>query len=115
MAWHFPLWHWLAHAAVGGLVVLSVGCLAACLCRHAVRRLRLIELTLFGCLFIPWLPLLSGRPQWSIGLLDSMESPAVAETTGDSSILDDAMDRDRLDRAVLAARATQATGEKAAA
>ena len=52
MAWHVPFWNWLAHAAVGALVVLAAGCLAAACCRQPVRRLRLIELTLLGCLLV---------------------------------------------------------------
>ena len=31
-------WRWLAHAAVGGLIVLALGSLAAHLCRQPVRR-----------------------------------------------------------------------------
>src|SRR5438132_14434281 len=78
MAWHIPFGVWLAHAALGGLLVFGAGCLAARLCREPVRRLRLIELTLLGCLLVPWLSLVSGLPQWSLGWLASSEP--VAET-----------------------------------
>jgi len=52
---------------MGGFLVLGGGCLAARLCRQPVRRLRLIELTLLGCLVVPWLGLVPGLPQWSLG------------------------------------------------
>ena len=55
MAWHISLWHWLAHAALSGFLLLAVGCLALRPVRQPVRRLRLAELTLFGCLLAPWL------------------------------------------------------------
>ena len=41
-------WRWLAHAAVGGLIVLALGSLAARLCRQPVRRARVVVLTLAG-------------------------------------------------------------------
>ena len=41
-------WRWLAHAAVGGLIVLALGSLAAQLCRQPVRRARVVVLTLAG-------------------------------------------------------------------
>jgi beta-lactamase regulating signal transducer with metallopeptidase domain len=113
MAWHIPFWYWLAHAALGGLLVLGVGCLAASLCRQPVRRLRLIELTLLGCLLTPWLSLLSGVPQWSLGWLASTDSPAVAVAASGSAIEDRSVDREQLDRAVLAARTEQSVDEKA--
>ena len=28
MTWHLPLWHWLAHSALGGALLLSLGALA---------------------------------------------------------------------------------------
>jgi beta-lactamase regulating signal transducer with metallopeptidase domain/protocatechuate 3,4-dioxygenase beta subunit len=115
MAWHVPFWNWLAHAAAGALVVLAVGCLAAILCRQPVRRLRLIELTLLGCLLTPWLSLLSGLPQWSLGVLSGPEPPAVTAAPDNRAGEHGFEDRERLDRAVLAARAEQSTEEKAAA
>ena len=63
MAWHVSLWHWLAHAALGAFLVLAVGCPAVRLCRQPVRRLRLAELTLLGCLLAPWLSLAPGLPR----------------------------------------------------
>ena len=28
MAWHIALWNWLTHAAVGGSLILAIGCVA---------------------------------------------------------------------------------------
>ena len=44
MSWHTTVWLWLAHAAMGGTLVLLAGCLAVRLSRQPVRRLRLIEI-----------------------------------------------------------------------
>jgi beta-lactamase regulating signal transducer with metallopeptidase domain len=74
MAWHIPIWNWLIHAALGGLFLLAGGCLAARLCRQPVRRLRVIELTLLACLVVPWLHLVPGLPQWSLGWVASAQS-----------------------------------------
>jgi beta-lactamase regulating signal transducer with metallopeptidase domain/protocatechuate 3,4-dioxygenase beta subunit len=81
MTWHIESWLWLANAAVGGFLVLGLGCLAARFCRQPVRRLRLLELTLLGCLVVPWLGLASGWPRWSLGVLatpaeEDVESPS---------------------------------------
>ncbi|HKB40224.1 MAG TPA: M56 family metallopeptidase [Gemmataceae bacterium] len=69
MAWHTPVWYWLAHAALGSFVVLALGALAVRLCREPARRIRLIELTLLGCLLVPWLSRLPGTARWSLGWL----------------------------------------------
>src|SRR5262249_59728798 len=86
---------------------------AAALRRQPVRRLRLIELTVLGCLLTPWLSLLSGLPQWSLGVLSGPESPAVTAAPDNRAGEHGFEDRERLDRAVLAARAEQSTEEKA--
>jgi hypothetical protein len=70
MAWHVPVFHWLVNAAMGGLLFLAAACLAVRCCRQPVRRLRLIELTLLGCLLLPWLNRVPGFPHWSAGLLE---------------------------------------------
>jgi beta-lactamase regulating signal transducer with metallopeptidase domain/protocatechuate 3,4-dioxygenase beta subunit len=114
MAWHIPFWHWLVHAALGGLLVLGAGCLAAALCRQPVRRLRLIELTLCGCLLTPWLSLLSGLPQWSLGWLGPSEKPAVARLPDEPATMARADERERLERAMLTARAEHSKEENAA-
>src|SRR4051794_15580115 len=69
MAWHTPVWYWLAHAALGSFVILVFGGLAVRLCREPARRIRLIELTLLGVLLVPWLSGLPGTPRWSLGWL----------------------------------------------
>lgn len=71
MTWLEFLWVWLAHAALGALLVLAGGCLAVRLCRQPVRRLRLAELTLLGCLLVPWLGFVPGLPQWSLGWISA--------------------------------------------
>ena len=57
MAWQISFLYWLAHAALGAFLLLAAGCLAVRLCRQPVRRLRLAEFTLLGCLMAPWLSL----------------------------------------------------------
>jgi beta-lactamase regulating signal transducer with metallopeptidase domain len=81
MVWHISLWHWLAHAALVGFLFLSAGCLAVRLCRQPVRRLRLAELTLLGCLLAPWLNLLPGLPRYALGWLDSPRAEAIVLTS----------------------------------
>jgi beta-lactamase regulating signal transducer with metallopeptidase domain/protocatechuate 3,4-dioxygenase beta subunit len=117
MSWYIPVWTWLAHAAVGTLLVLTVGCLGAALSRQPIRKLRLIELTLLGCLLAPWLSLLSGLPQWSLGWLGSNQM--IAESSASTSDAADSQadweSRDREDRVIAAARAEQSTAEKGTA
>jgi beta-lactamase regulating signal transducer with metallopeptidase domain/protocatechuate 3,4-dioxygenase beta subunit len=84
MAWHIPIWYWLAHSALGGLLLLAGGCAVARLCQQPVRRLRVLELTLLGCLLVPWLHLVPGLPQWSLGWLTpaptaNLSTPPVEE------------------------------------
>jgi beta-lactamase regulating signal transducer with metallopeptidase domain len=81
MAWHVAVCTWLAQAALGGSVLLIVGCVAAQLCKQPVRRLRVIELTLLGCLLVPWLSRLQFVPHWSAGLLGTPPPPAVEAPT----------------------------------
>jgi len=80
MTWHLAASTWLAHAALGGSAVLLVGCLALRLCKQPVRRLRVIELTLLGCLLVPWVARLSFVPHWSAGLLGGGAPPAEVAT-----------------------------------
>ena len=74
MAWQMVVWHWLANAAVGSLVVLGIGGVAVWLCRQPVQRLRVIALTLAGCLILPWLSLLPALPHYSVGVLSSPQT-----------------------------------------
>ena len=60
---------WLANAAAGSLIILAVGSLAARLCRQPVRRARLVVLTIFGALALPWLALVPVVPRWSTRIL----------------------------------------------
>ncbi len=58
---------WLVYSALVSLVVLALGSGAVLLYRQPTRRLRIIELTLVGCLISPWLGMIPGYPQWAIG------------------------------------------------
>ena len=58
---------WLVYSALVSLVVSTLGSGAVLLCRQPTRRLRIIELTLVGCLVAPWLGMIPAYPQWSIG------------------------------------------------
>jgi beta-lactamase regulating signal transducer with metallopeptidase domain len=69
MAWLTPIWYWLIGAALGSFLILGAGCLTAHLCRQPIRRLRLLELTLAGCLLVPALLLVPGMPRWPVGPL----------------------------------------------
>ncbi len=62
-------WRWLLQAAVGGLIVLALGSLAAKLCRQPVRRARIVVLTLLGAFAVPWLGILPIAPKWSAGVV----------------------------------------------
>ncbi len=54
---------WLVHSALMSLIVLSIGSGAVLLSGQPIRRLRIIELTLLGCLVAPWLGMVPGYPQ----------------------------------------------------
>src|SRR5262249_45197665 len=82
MTWYISVSYWLAHAAVGGFLLLSAGCLAVWVCRQPVRRLRLIEVTLIGCLLLPLVYRLPGLPQWSMGLLTVPQTDREVPPTG---------------------------------
>jgi beta-lactamase regulating signal transducer with metallopeptidase domain len=79
------LYPWLVHSALVSLVVLSLGGGAVLLWRQPARRVRIIELTLAGCLVVPWLGMVPGYPQlavvrWDAAILDRHESlPPSAE------------------------------------
>jgi beta-lactamase regulating signal transducer with metallopeptidase domain len=68
MAWSELFYPWLVDSALASLAVLILGSGAVLLCREPIRRLRIIELTLLGCLMVPWLSMVPGYPQLSIGL-----------------------------------------------
>ena len=81
MDWQVLAWRRLADAAVGGLIVLAVGSLAARLCRQPVRRARLVVLTLLGGLAVPCLGALPVAPHWSAGFLPAPAAPRSRPTT----------------------------------
>ena len=54
---------WLVHSALMSLIVLLIGSGAVLLSGQPIRRLRIIELTLLGCLVAPWLGMVPGYPQ----------------------------------------------------
>ena len=79
MSWHIPVWLWLVHTALGGSVVLLLGCLALRLIRQPALRLRVAELTLLGCLLVPWAGYLPFLPCCSVALPASGALPASPE------------------------------------
>jgi beta-lactamase regulating signal transducer with metallopeptidase domain len=68
MTWTTLVWRWWVEAALGGLVVLALGSLAAGACRQPVHRARIIVLTVLGCLLAPLLGAQPFAPRWSAGL-----------------------------------------------
>ena len=54
------------HSALLSLAVLALGSGAVLLCRQPARRLRIIELSLAGCLLAPLLGMIPGYPQLGI-------------------------------------------------
>jgi BlaR1 peptidase M56 len=67
-------WRWLAHAAVGGFIVLALGSFAVKLCHQPVRRSRVVILTLLAAFGVPWFGSLPIAPQWSAGF--TLATPA---------------------------------------
>jgi Zn-dependent protease with chaperone function len=83
MAGYDFAWRWLAHAAVGGLIVLALGSCAAKLCRQPVRRARVVVLTLLVAFAAPWLGTLPLVPKWSAGFVlaaPATMSPKMVDT-----------------------------------
>ncbi|WP_165068024.1 M56 family metallopeptidase [Paludisphaera rhizosphaerae] len=76
MDWYSLVSGRLVDAAVGGLIVLVVGSLAARLSHQPVRRVRIVLLTLLGAAVVPFLDRLPVAPRWSVGVLPA---PAIAE------------------------------------
>jgi beta-lactamase regulating signal transducer with metallopeptidase domain len=86
MSWHIPVWLWLVHTALGGSLVLLVGCLALRFAKQPVFRLRIAELTLLGCLLVPCASYLPFVPRCSLAFLESEPSPTILrpDTESDS-------------------------------
>lgn len=72
MGWRESLSWWLVYSGLVSLVVLTLGSGAVLLCRQPARRLRIIELSLAGCLIAPWLGMIPGYPQLDIGWRHAM-------------------------------------------
>jgi len=68
------LFAWLVRSAVVGTVILLIGSGAVLTCRQPVRRLRIIELVLAGCLLAPFLGLVPGYPQLAVVAWRSAET-----------------------------------------
>jgi beta-lactamase regulating signal transducer with metallopeptidase domain/protocatechuate 3,4-dioxygenase beta subunit len=77
MTGEFVALNWLAHVALGGSCFLAMGSIAVCCCRQPIRKIRLMEWTLLGALFVPGLAALSVMPRWHFGWLSS--EPARSE------------------------------------
>ncbi len=77
---------WLADSAVGGLIVLLAGSLAARFCRQPVRRARVVVVTLVAAFAVPWIGALPIVPRWSLGLV-TRNSPAQLTGMRDSGEL----------------------------
>jgi beta-lactamase regulating signal transducer with metallopeptidase domain len=82
-------WRWLAHAAVGGTIVLVLGSVMARLCRQPTNRARVVLLTLVGGLAVPWLGYLPIVPKWSTGLFPALApSPAAGARAAETVAAD---------------------------
>ncbi len=66
MPWSESFYEWLAYSAFLSLAVLTLGSGAVLLCRQPARRLRIIELSLAGCLLAPLLGMIPGYPRLGI-------------------------------------------------
>ena len=62
MSWSVPCYAWLVSAAIQSFCVLLAGSLILLCVREPVRRIRVIELTFWGCLLVPCLGLIPGYP-----------------------------------------------------
>ncbi|MEX0716449.1 MAG: M56 family metallopeptidase, partial [Planctomycetaceae bacterium] len=80
------LWPWLVQSTFVASILAVIGCVAVLLCRQPVQRLRLIELTLAGCLLAPLPGLLPGWPAWA--LLTSAPAEAVEAIAPESASAD---------------------------
>ncbi len=72
MSWNDALYSWLVRSALVSLVVLAAGSGAVLLCRQPTRRVRIITLSLIGCLVAPWLGMIPGYPQLAADWRDAV-------------------------------------------
>ena len=80
MPWSESLYWWLVYSAVLSMIVLACGGCAMLLYHQPSRRLRIIELTLVGCLVAPWLGAIPGYPQLAIRWPGVMAPQTVASS-----------------------------------
>jgi beta-lactamase regulating signal transducer with metallopeptidase domain len=66
MNWQIPIENFVARALLSGLAISMVGVLVALAFRQPARKLRVLELTILGCLLAPLIPFFPGLPRWSI-------------------------------------------------
>ena len=80
MPYHDILCSWLLRSALVSLTILLIGSGAVLVWRQPVRRVRIIELVLAGCLVAPLLGMIPGYPQlslawWHSGAVKQQEAP----------------------------------------
>ena len=78
MSWYLPVFEHVAVSAARSLAILVVGTLAVLACRQPARRIRVIELTLLGCLIVPLAHRVPGAPRWSLPDWATRPMPSVA-------------------------------------
>ena len=66
MPYNDILYSWLVRSALLNLTILLIGSGAVLVWRQPVRRVRVIELVLAGCLIAPWLGMIPGYPQLAV-------------------------------------------------
>jgi len=71
---------WLVRSALVSLTILLIGSGAVLIWRQPLRRVRIIELVLAGCLIAPWLGMIPGYPQlsvawWHAAAIKQQEAP----------------------------------------
>ena len=79
MSFEDILYFWLMRSALVTLANLAIGSGAILIWRQPLRRVRIIELVLAGCLIAPWLSLIPGYPQLSLvdEHLPALQKPAI--------------------------------------
>ena len=80
MPYHDILCSWLLRSALVSLTILLIGSGAVLVWRQPVRRVRIIELVLAGCLIAPLLGMIPGYPQLSVAWWHSADSKAAGSS-----------------------------------
>ena len=86
MTWDAFVLVWLVRAAVGGFVVLAVAAVAVRCCRQPADRVRTIGLAVVGAVVLPWVAVVPGRPIWSVAILPSEGTNALATQQPETSV-----------------------------